>query len=147
MCRLHQFFLSLPVADSIQGSYPLIYGVRVLRMGDSTHTELLNKIESKAFRAIHSPPLTVFSFLYSATILHLLLSSTVKFMLTALLNLLTACLPPSRGHAAYDFQQAFIPIMSIYLMQELTSILNFSSLLMVNSGTLYLNLYFHLATT
>ena len=35
--------------------------------------------------------------------LHLLLSSTVIFMLTALLNLLTACLPRSCGLTAHDF--------------------------------------------
>ena len=49
-------------------------------------------------------------------------------MLTALLNLLTACLPPSRGLAAHDFLLAVIPILSTYLMQELTSIFIFSSL-------------------
>ena len=52
-------FLSLPAACSVQGPYPLIYGVWVSCLGGgSTHTALLNRVESKAFRLINSPPLT-----------------------------------------------------------------------------------------
>ena len=51
-------FLPLPVADSVQGPYPPLYGVRISHMGRFTHTELLNKVESKAFHLIDSPPLT-----------------------------------------------------------------------------------------
>ena len=79
--------------------------------------------------------------------LPLLLSSTVIFMLTALLILLTACLPSSRGLAAQDCPLSLTPILSTSLMQELTSILNLSSLSLVNSGTLYLLLYFPLPMT
>ena len=79
--------------------------------------------------------------------LHLLLSSTVISMLLALLNLLTSYLPNSRGLAAHDYLLPLIPILSTHLMHELTNIFNLSSLLLVNSGTLYLNLYFHLPTT
>ena len=70
--------------------------------------------------------------------------STAIFMLTALLNLLTACLPSSRGLAAQDFLLLLIPILSIFLMRELTSIFTFSSLTLVNSETLFLRLFFHL---
>ena len=74
--------------------------------------------------------------------LHLYLSSTAIFILTALLKLLTACLPSSRGIAAQDFLLFLIPILSIFLMQELISIFTLSSLTLVNSGTL-----FHLSMT
>merc|ERR1712035_199748 len=68
-------------------------------------------------------------------------------MVTALLNLLTACLPPSGGLAAPDFLLIITPFLSNSLMQELTSIFISSSLSLVNSGTPFLNLYFHLPTT
>ena len=79
--------------------------------------------------------------------LHLYLFSTSIFMLTALLNLLTACLYPYCGLAAQDFVLLLIPILSIILMQELTSIFILSSLTLVNSGTLYLCQFFHLPMT
>ena len=77
----------------------------------------------------------------------LYLSSTAIFMLTAPLNLLTACLHPFRGLAAQDFLLLLILILSIFLMQELTSIFTLSSLTLVNSGTLFLCLFFHLPMT
>ena len=76
------------------------------------------------------------------------LSFTVIFMVTALLNLLTACFPPSPcGPAAQGFPLTLIPILSNYLMQELTSFFIPSSPPLVNSGTLFLNLYFPLPMT
>ena len=61
---------------------------------------------------------------------------------------LTSCMPPpSRSLAAQDFLLTLIRILSIHFMQELTSIFTLSSLLLVNSETLYLNLYFHHPTT
>ena len=77
-------------------------------------------------------------------ILHLYLSSTAIFMLTALLNLLTACLHPSRGLAAQDCLLPLNPILSIFLMRELISTFALSFLILVNSGTLFLCLFFHL---
>ena len=79
--------------------------------------------------------------------LHLYLSSTAIFMLTPLLNLLTACLPPFRGLAAQDFLLLLILILSIYLMQELTNIFTLSSFTLVNCGNLFLCLFFHLPMT
>ena len=79
--------------------------------------------------------------------LHLYLSSTAIFLLTALLNLLTAYLPPSRCLAAQDFLLLLILILSIYLMKELTSIFNLYNLTLVNSGTLFLCLFFQLPMT
>ena len=79
--------------------------------------------------------------------LHLYLFSTAIFMMIALLNLLNACLPLSRGLAAHGFLLLRIPILSIFLMQELTSIFTLSSLTLVNSGTLFLCLFFHLSIT
>ena len=64
--------------------------------------------------------------------LHLYLSFTAIFMLIALLNLLTTCLPLSRGRAAQDFLLLLIPILSIFLIQDLTSIFTLSSLALVN---------------
>ena len=72
----------------------------------------------------------------------LYVSSTAILMLTALLNLLTACLHPSRGLAAQGFLLLLIPILPIFPMQELTSIITLSSLTLVNSGTLFLCLFF-----
>ena len=76
--------------------------------------------------------------------LRLYLFSPTIFMLTALLNLLTACLHLSWGFTAQDFTLLLIPIISISLMQELTSIFTLSSLRLENSGTLFLCLFFHL---
>ena len=75
------------------------------------------------------------------------LSSAAIFMLTALLNLLTECLPLSRGIAAQHFLLLLILILSIYIMQELTSNFILSSFTLVNSGTLFLCLFFHLYMT
>ncbi|MPC33140.1 hypothetical protein E2C01_026483 [Portunus trituberculatus] len=47
-------------------------------------------------------------------------------MLTALLTLLTACLPSSCGLVAQGFLLPLIPILSNFLIQKLTSILNHS---------------------
>merc|ERR1711980_29761 len=91
--------------------------------------------------------LTVYNLLKSAAMLLLFLSSIVIFMVTALLNLLTACLPSSSGLAAPDFLLTLTPFLSNSLMQELTSIFIPSSLSLVNSGSLFLNLYFHLPRT
>ena len=75
--------------------------------------------------------------------LHFYLFCTAIFMLTALLNLLTACSHPSPGLAAQDYL-LLIPILYIFLMQELTSIFTLSSLTLANSRTLFLCLFFHL---
>merc|ERR1712035_190644 len=83
----------------------------------------------------------------TAAMLLLSLSSIVIFMVTVLLNLLTACLPPSGGLAAPDFPLTLTPFLSNPLMQELTSVFIPSSLSLVNSGTLFLILYFHLPMT
>ncbi|MPC23407.1 hypothetical protein E2C01_016453 [Portunus trituberculatus] len=78
---------------------------------------------------------------------HFFLAFTTIFMLTALMILLTACLPSSCILAAQGFLLPLIPILSNSLMKELTSILNHSYLSLVNSGTPYLLLYFHLPMT
>ena len=52
-------FFTPPAAYPVQGPYPPMYGVCFSHMGGgSTHTALLNRVESKAFRLINSPPLT-----------------------------------------------------------------------------------------
>ena len=79
--------------------------------------------------------------------LHLYIFSTAIFMLTALLNLLTTCLHPSRDLVAQGFLLLLVSIISISLMQELTSIFTLLYLTLTNSGTLFLCLFFHLAMT
>ena len=69
------------------------------------------------------------------------------FTLTALLNLLAACLSPSSSLAAPDILLTFTPTLSNFLMQELISVSILSFLQMVNFRTLFLLLYFHLPTT
>ena len=97
----------------------------------------LKRMEFQAFRLINSPPLTdCLDFLiYRRNVVSL--SSTAIFMSTALLNLLTAFIPPCRGLATQDFLLLLIPILTIYLMQELTRIFTLLSLILVNSGTLF----------
>ena len=97
------------------------------------HSFVMNRVEFKAFRLINSPPQT--DCLDS-------LSQRRIFMLTALLNLLTACLHTSCAFAAQGFLFPLIPILFIFLMQELTSILTLSFLTLVNSETLFLCLFF-----
>ena len=73
--------------------------------GGSTHTALLNRVESKIFRIINSPPLTdcLDSLSYRCNVASFINFLSVHiFMLTALLNLLTACLHPSHGLTAQD---------------------------------------------
>ena len=91
--------------------------------------------------------LTFFNLLHSATVLHLLLSSSIIFMLTALLNLLTACFLQSCGLVALNFLLTLILYSVHPRYARANQYLNFFSLLLVNSGTLYLNLYFYLPTT
>ena len=76
--------------------------------------------------------------------LHLYLFATAIFMLIALLNLLTPCVPPSYGLGTQDFL-LLISILPISVMQELTSIFTLSYLTLVNSGTLLLCLFFPFA--
>ncbi len=60
LCRLRQHFSPSQMhAYNIQGPCPPLYRVCVSCMGGfHTHTALLNRVESKAFRLINSPPLT-----------------------------------------------------------------------------------------
>ena len=51
-------FLSLPAASSVERPYLSMYGVWFSCLGGSTHRALLNRVESKAFHLINSPPLT-----------------------------------------------------------------------------------------
>ena len=52
-------FLCLSAACSLQEPYLPMYGAWLSCLGvSSTHTALLNRVESKAFRLISSPPLT-----------------------------------------------------------------------------------------
>ncbi len=113
--------------------------------GGSTHTVLLDREESKAFRFIGSPPLT--DCLLRLQSRRIGASFIAIFMLTALRNLMTECLPPSRGLGELDFPLLLIPILSKPLMQETTIIFIPSSLSLVNCGTAFLCMYFFLPMT
>ncbi len=91
--------------------------------------------------------LVVFYLSILASVLLLSQYSIAIFMLTALRNLLTACLPFSHGLAVHAFLHKLTPILFKPLMQEWTSTFTLSSLSLVNSGTPFLPLYFLLSTT
>ena len=117
------------------------YGSHV--WGGLTHTVLLNMVESKAFRLINSPPLT--ECLDSLSHRRNVASIFYRYFHADCSSEHANCmLPPSRGHATQDFLLLLIPILSIFLMQELTSSFILSSLTLVNSENLFLCLFIHL---
>lgn len=67
-----------------------------------------------------APLLTVFYLLNSAAVFLLFLSSTDTLMLTALLNLLAACLHSSYGLVKLDFLLGLVPVLPEFLLQELS---------------------------
>ncbi len=115
--------------------------------GGSTHTALLERVESKALRLISSPsstdnllPLKSRRQVASLSILYRYFHSDCSSELANYMPL------PSRGLAAPAFPLKLIPLLSKSLMLELTSIFTPSSLLLVNSGTTSLYLRFPLPT-
>ena len=111
------------------------YGSHV--WGDSTHTALLNRVEYKAFR-LNSPPLTdcLDSLSHRRNVASL--SIFYRYFHTDCSFELANYMPsPSRALAIQDFLLLLIPILSIFLMQELT-VSSLSSLTLVKSGTLFL---------
>ena len=130
LCRLHQFFFPYQLLTLYRSLIRpcMEYAFHIRGGGCSTYTKLLHKVESKAFRLIDSPsptvclqPLTHHCNVASLAIFYRF------FMLTALLNLLTECLPTSRGLATHDYLPTFIPILSTSIMKELTSIFTLAS--------------------
>ena len=105
----------------------------------STNTALLNRVESKAFHLINSPPLTdCLDYLRHR---HNVASLSIfyRYFHADCSSELANCMPPpSRGLAAQDFLFLLFPILSIFLMKELTSIFTLSFLILVNSGTHFL---------
>ena len=124
-----------------QRFYQPLYGVCFTDMGRlHTRRALLNRLKSKAFRLINSPPLTNnHQCLKHRRNVSSLCISYCNVYGTAVLNLITACHSRSRGPAALSFLFSLNPI----LMQELIGIFFLSSLSMLNSGTLCLILFFH----
>ena len=109
---------------------------------------MLNKVESKAFCLIDCLPLT--ECLQPLTFNRNVASHVIfyRYFHMNCSSELTNCMRlPSSNLAAHEFLLTFIHILSTHLMHELTSIFTLSSLLLVNSGTLYLNLCFLLPTT
>ena len=129
-------FLSLPAASSAQGSYPPMYGVWFSCLAGSIHTALLNRVESKAFRLISSPPLTdcldSLSHQHNVASLSLFYHYFHADCSSELANCMLSCflLQPCSQNVLL-----LIPMLSIFLMQELSSIFTLSSLTLVNSGT------------
>ncbi len=148
LCRLRQFFSSYQMLTLYRGLIRPCMEYASHVWGGSTHTALLHRVEPKAFRLINSPPLT--DCLQTVEHRHSVASLSIfyRYFHGYCFSELANCMPPpSRGLAAQDFPLPLIPILSTSLMQELTTISIFSSLSLVNSGTLYLILYFHLPTT
>ncbi len=85
------------------------------------------RVESKAFRLIGSPLTGCLLRLKSRRSVASLSIFIAIFMLTALRNLLTACLPPSCGFSTLGFPLLLTPILSKPLMQESTSTFVLSS--------------------
>ncbi len=113
----------------------------------STHSSFKqSRIKSFLCHRLSSSHWLFFHLISAAMLLHFLYF-TVIFMLTALLNVLTACLHLSHGLAAQDFPLKLTLLLSKFLIQELTCIFSLSSLLLVNSGTAFLCLHFLLPTT
>ena len=136
-------FLSLPAACSVQGPYPPMYGVWVSCQRGSTHTALLNRVESKAFCLINSPPLTDYLDSLSHHCNVASLSLFYHYFHADCYSELANCMPPppSRSLAAQGFLLVLIPILFTFQMQELTSIFTLSSLTLINSGILLLSVF------
>ena len=114
---------------------------------DSNHT--LYRMESKVFRVINSPPLTncldYLSYLRNVASLSIFYCYVHADCSSELADCMPPPLPRLRCTSLSTF--FFIYILSIFLMQELTSIFTLSSLTLVNSGTRFLYLFFHLPMT
>ena len=109
-----------------------------------THTALLNRMESKVFRLINSPPLTdCLDFLsHRRNVAYVSLFSCYVHVDCS--SELANCMPPSLPQPCCTGLSTFsYPSLSIFLLQELTSIFILASLTLVNFGTLFLCLFFH----
>ena len=135
--QLHQFFSPCLLLTLYRTLSSPVWSTH-LTYGAAPRT--LNKVESKAFRLIDSPLLT--DCLQPPT-LHRNVASLAIFYRYFHAN----CSSELVSLTAHDFLLTFIPILSTSLIKELISIFTLSFLLLVNSGTLCLNLYFHLPTT
>merc|ERR1712035_290190 len=121
--RLHPFFSPLQLLALYRGLIRPCMEYASHIWGGSTHTSLLKKVESKAFRLINSPPLT--DCLQSLKIRLSVASLSVfyRYFHGNCSSELANCMPtPSGGLAAPDFLLTLIPFLSNSLMQELTSI-------------------------
>ena len=111
--------------------------------GGSTHTALLNRVESKAFRLINSSPLTDWlqSLNHRRNVASLALF--YRYFHAHCSSELANCMPPPLPRPRCTRLSTHSHPYSIFLMQELISIFTLSSLSLVNSGTLFLFLFFH----
>ncbi|MPC08238.1 hypothetical protein E2C01_000816 [Portunus trituberculatus] len=112
------------------------YSLHVWEEGVSTHTVLLDRVESKAIHLINSSSRIVS---LTATMLHLFLPSTAFFMPTALWILLTTLLWPHCTRLSSSSHPHSVHLSNA----RVTNTFNHSYLSLVNSGTSYLLLYFH----
>ncbi len=136
-CKVLPVSLPRVVAVHIQGPFSPSYGVCILRVGEgSTHTALLDRVESKALFLISSPsltdslpPLKFLRHVASLSIFYCYFHSNCS-------SELANCMPLKLIFLLFKF-----------FVQELTSIFPLSSLSLVNSGTTFLCLYFLLPTT
>ena len=111
----------------------------------STHMSLLKRMETKAFYLIKSPALT--DCLDSLSHRRNVASLTIfyRYFHAERSSELANCIHyASCGLAAQVFLLILIPILSIFPMQELTSIFTLSSLTLVSTKTLFHCLFIHL---
>ena len=143
--RLRPFFSPSQLFALYRGLICLCmeYGSHV--WGGSTNTALLNWVESKTFRLIFKQ--TVLILLSHRRNDASLLIFYHYFRADCSSEIANRMLPLSSGLGAQDFLLLLIHILSIFLMQELTSIFTLSSITLVNSGIFFLCVFFHLPMT
>ncbi len=114
--------------------------------GGSTHIALLDRVESKAFRLIRSPPLT--SCLVPLNSRHSVASLSISYRYfhaycsSDLANHATHPPTASLYTSFFTSSPLYCPILSKPFIQEWTSTFTLSFLSLVNCGTLFLPLYF-----
>lgn len=105
--------------------------------GDSTHPALLTRGELQGFRCTDFPPLSDY-YLLNIAALHCFLSCISNFMLTS--AALADYIPSPLLHST--FLPALSPILSKFLMHELSIISVLSSFVLVSCRTPFRCLYF-----
>ena len=143
-------FLSLTAAAyacSVQGHYPPMYGIWFSCVGGSTYTALLNRVQSKAFRLINSPPRTdcLDSLSHQRNVASL--SIFYRYFHGVCSSELTNCMPPPPPRQPRCTRLSTSSHPYFVNLSNARVIFILSSLTLVNFETLFLCLFFHLPLT